>query len=309
MSRATRQPEKLTLLGAAIGAGAPDEGCADGPQALLDQGLPLRLAEAGIPAHWDKTFVAPRRAAGTDPLTAVAELDAELAAETERLTRARQHFVALGGDHSAAIGLWSGVARAAHPGRFGLIWIDAHMDAHTFATTPSRMIHGMPVACLLGYGEARLTSLAGAAPAVAPENLCLIGTRSWEEGEAALLTQLGVRIIKMPEVDSRGFDSVFQEALDIVSTDTVRFGISIDIDAFDPSEITGTGLHVPNGLYQDDVVHALRRARGQRTLDGPPGSDGAALAGLEIAEYNPHHDRGGATARLISAMIAATFRV
>jgi arginase family enzyme len=58
----------------------------------------------------------------------------------------------------------------------------------------------------------------------------------------------------------------------------------------------GTGLHVPDGLYKDDVVHALRELQRQPTL-----------AGIEIAEYNPHHDHNGATAKLIGDMVAAAF--
>jgi arginase len=296
MSGAVAPQEKLAIVGAAIGLGAPDQGCADGPMALGAGGLLQRLAQAGLAGEWLKTFNAPRRALDIDPMAGVADLGAVLAEEIEGLTRAGRPFVTLGGDHSAAIGLWSGAARATKPQSLGLIWIDAHMDSHTFATTPSRMIHGMPVACLLGQGDERLTGLAGGGPAVAPENLCLIGTRSWEDGEAALLERLGVRVIKMPEVDSHGFDAVFQEALAIATSGTARFGISIDIDAFDPGEITGTGLHVPDGLYKDDVVHALRRLRGQTTL-----------AGIEIAEYNPHHDHNGETAKLISDMIVAAF--
>ena len=286
----------LALIGAATGSGAPDEGCADGPQALHDGGLLARLAGAGLTAEWLELLAAPRRSEGADALATIATLDAKLATITERLTRGGKPFVAIGGDHSAAIGLWSGVARATRPGTFGLIWVDAHMDAHTFATTPSRMIHGMPVATLLGHGEAVLTGLAGSGAAVAPENLCLIGTRSWEEGEAALLERLGARLIKMPEVDSRGFTAAFAEAVAIATDGTTRFGVSIDIDAFDPTEIMGTGLHVPDGLYKDDVVHALRSLRQQPTL-----------AGVEIAEYNPHHDHNGETAKLIGDMIAAVY--
>jgi arginase len=296
MPRGTSPSDTLALLGAAVGVGAPDEGCADGPQALVDEGLPARLAEAGVPTRWRKTVTAPRRAAGADPLATVAVVAGQLVGETERLTRAGRPFVALGGDHSAAIGLWSGAARATRPGRFGLIWIDAHMDAHTFATTPSRMIHGMPIACLLGHGEPALTGLAGAEPAVAPDNLCLIGTRSWEDGEAALLARLGVRVIEMPEVKARGFAAALDEAIAIATRGTRRFGVSIDIDAFDPADITGTGLHVPDGLHPGEVLPALARLREQ-----------AALVGLEIAEYNPHQDRNGETVRLIGGLIAAVF--
>jgi arginase len=131
---------------------------------------------------------------------------------------------------------------------------------------------------------------------VAPENLCLIGTRSWEEGEAALLARLGVRIIAMPEVKGEGFAPALREAIAIATRGTGRFGVSIDIDAFDPSEITGTGLHVPDGLHPAEVLPALRQLRAQ-----------PKLAGVEIAEYNPHQDKNDATARLVGALIAAAF--
>ena len=288
--------DALPLLGVAVGSGAPDQGSADGPQALRDGGLRAQLSAGRLDAEWRQSFHAPRRQQIDDALGQVATLAKELAVTTESLTRAQRRFVSLGGDHSAAIGLWSGVARGARPGDFGLIWIDAHMDAHTFATTPSRMIHGMPVAALLGHGDETLAALAGAGAAVRPEHLCLIGSRSWEDGEAALLERLGVRVITMPEVARRGFAAALAEAVAIASDGTARFGVSIDIDAFDPAEITGTGIHVPDGLSADEVRRALPALRGE-----------ANFAGMEIAEYNPHRDRDHRTAHLIGELILATF--
>ena len=288
--------DKLALIGVAVGSGAPDQGCADGPKALADSGLLARLAGAGLAAEWLAQISAPRRQQDDDALGITAALGKELAATTEQLTRAHRRFVSLGGDHSAAIGIWSGVARAKSTGGFGLIWIDAHMDSHTFATTPSKMIHGMPVACLLGHGDPALTGLAGARPAVSPDHLCLIGTRSWEDGEAALLESLGVRVIKMPEVDSRGFAAAFAEAIAIATDGTASFGVSIDMDAFDPGEVTGTGIHVPDGLAGRDVTQALHGLRGH-----------GQFVGMEIAEYNPHRDHNHQTAKLIGELITAAF--
>lgn len=288
--------DALALLSVAVGSGAPDQGSADGPQALRDGGLLAQLAQGGLTAEWREFFSAPRRNQIADALNQIAVLGENLAVATETLSRDQRRFVALGGDHSAAIGLWSGVARTVPPGGFGLIWIDAHMDAHTFATTPSRMIHGMPVAALLGQGDHSLTALAGLRPAVASDHLCLIGTRSWEDGEAALLERLGVRVIKMPEVARRGFAAALAEAVAIASDGTANFGVSIDIDAFDPAEITGTGIHVADGLSPDDVRRALHGLRGQ-----------PKLAGVEIAEYNPHRDRDRQTAQLIGDLILAIF--
>ena len=52
--------------------------------------------------------------------------------------------VVIGGDHSIAIGTWSGVARASEA-PVGLLWIDAHLDSHTPETSYSGAIHGMPL--------------------------------------------------------------------------------------------------------------------------------------------------------------------
>src|SRR6185503_4095766 len=64
----------------------------------------------------------------------------------------------LGGDHSCAGGTWTGVARATE-GTLGLVWIDAHMDAHTPATSHSGRLHGMPLAWLLGQDDDPLYGL------------------------------------------------------------------------------------------------------------------------------------------------------
>jgi arginase family enzyme len=168
------------------------------------------------------------------------------------------------------------------------------MDSHTFATTQSRMIHGMPVACLLGHGEPSLTNIAGPQPAVAPENLCLIGTRSFEAGEAALLSRLGVRIIGIEEVKRIGFAAALDEARAIAAHGAAGYGLSLDIDAFDPTEAPGTGYWEPDGLHADDVAPALRRLAAD-----------ARFIGLEVAEYNPHKDGDGRTAEIIARMAAS----
>jgi arginase family enzyme len=68
-----------------------------------------------------------------------------------------------------------GAAAALRPrGALGLLWIDAHMDAHRPHTSPSGNLYGMPRACLLGHGEPALATLAGA-PALAPAHVCLVG--------------------------------------------------------------------------------------------------------------------------------------
>ncbi|MGZ8227389.1 MAG: arginase family protein [Methylococcaceae bacterium] len=87
-------------------------------------------------------------------------------------------FLVIGGDHSCALGTWGGVLNGfQQPGKFGLLWLDGHMDAHTFATSPSGNIHGMPLAALLGKADPKLAAMYPGSAFIKPENLILIGVR------------------------------------------------------------------------------------------------------------------------------------
>ncbi|MEW6590004.1 MAG: arginase [Pseudomonadota bacterium] len=282
----------VVVIGAASGAGAPDPATAEGPDALrhyrVFHDAPLQHVE------WEAILRVPRALRGT-PLQAVASLCARLAAEVDSVLQAGRFPLVVGGDHACAIGTWSGVHRArAAAGPVGLIWIDAHMDSHTFATTPSGRIHGMPLAALLGHGDAALTGIDGPEAKLLPEHVCLIGVRSYEAGEAALLRQLGVRVFDMGTVRQRGLAAVFDEALAIVKAGTAGFGVSVDLDALDPEEEPGVGTPVPGGLRRAELATALAQ------LAGDPD-----FVAMEIVEYNPKRDRRHATADAAGALVDA----
>ena len=284
----------IAVIGAACGYGAQIHGCQDGPDVLQSFGFMDRLNEAGINYHWDGILHLPEDSYRT-PLSSVSDFCRKLAFQVG-LTVARGDFpLVLGGDHSCAIGTWSGVKSALpDPGRLGLIWIDAHMDSHTYATTPSSAIHGMPLACLLGHGDELLTHIATPLPKLLPENVCLIGTRSFEEGEAKLLRQLGVRIFSMEEIMRRGMGAVWHEALAIVQNQTAGFGISLDLDVLEPSEEPGVGSPEPGGVLKNILVEMLH------TLKTNPG-----FLAMEIVEYNPYLDTRFATAHAVCDLVAA----
>ncbi|MDD2914823.1 MAG: arginase [Gallionella sp.] len=284
-------PHPVRLIGAACGLGAQDHGCEDGPQYLRA----LKIFQGSdMPVAWGD-MLQPVAASADSPVAAATELCFRLA-DCVQNTLDTGHFpLVVGGDHSCAIGTWSGVHQwLGEQGPLGLIWIDAHMDSHTFATTPSGALHGMPLACLLGYGEQRLTGIGAAEPKLRPEHVCLFGVRSFEQGEAALLKKLGVRVIGMAEIRQRGVAATLAEALTIANRGTAGYGVSLDLDVLDPSEDPGVGSPEPDGLLCLELEQALRQLR----------NDPAFLA-MEIVEYNPHHDRNLLTARAAGALFRA----
>lgn len=295
-----RQSRRTVVIGVAGGYGAGEHACQDGPEVLRLFGF-LREFETG-PAglHWQEVIHLSAAGHAGDAAGAIAGITARLAAAVKRSLDAGHFPLVIGGDHSCAIGTWSGV-QASLAGRaadasgsgLGLIWLDAHMDSHSFRTSPSRAIHGMPLACLLGagIGDLRLDATCVAAGLLLPENVCLIGVRSFEPGEARLLADLGVRVYLMDEVRARGLAAVFREARAQVAAKSAAYGISLDLDALDPAEAPGVGSPVPGGISLADLVATLRSLH-----------DDPRLLALEIVEYNPYRDRQFATARAIQAL-------
>ena len=283
----------VEIIGVACGEGARIKGCEAGADAVRAGGLVSRLQTRGLSAAWRET-IHPGRAGCDEPLQAVESVCRRLAQRTRAIVAHGGLPVVVGGDHSCAIGTWKGVASALRTrGPLGLIWIDAHMDAHTPQTTPSGALHGMPLACLFGHGDPRLTALGGGI-ALQPQYVCLIGVRHYETSEATLLRQLGVRIYYMYEVARRGLAAVLREALAIATTGTAGFGITIDLDALDPRDAPGVNTPVADGIRSMGLAAALE------CVTAHP-----ALAAIEIAEYNPERDQDGRTAGTVAQLLDA----
>jgi arginase len=281
----------LTAIEIACGAGALCKGCKDGATefrrtsdaalrrkdlALVWHGMPPSLCAPNLPA-----------------LHAVSQTARWTAAVTRRLAAGGEAFVVIGGDHSCAIGTWSGVADALRTsGPLGLIWIDAHMDMHLPETTHSGALNGMPMAALLGCGALALTSIAETGPAINSQHACLVGVRSFEPEEVAFAERWGIRVVGMEEVRLRGVDAALAEALAIATDGTAGFGISLDLDVFDPTDAPGVGTPEPGGIRAATFLEAWRElCRDPRCL------------GIEIVEYNPSLDRSRCTARLMENLV------
>jgi arginase len=279
---------QVELIGAAWGLGGPEPGCAEAP-AVLAPLLVEELQRCGMPLATGP-ILSPARTERRKQL-AVSKLCGLLAAAVaDALSRGRLPCV-LGGDHSCAGGTWTGVARGVK-GALGLVWIDAHMDAHTPRTSHTGRLHGMPLAWLLGQDDDPLYGLATGV--IEPQHVSLVGVRSYEAEERERLERLGVRIFYMEEVSSRGVDAVLADALAIAKAGTSAFGISVDLDAVSPDEAPGVGTPVPGGMSGAELIRALERIGGR-----------ADLAAVELVEYSPRLDPTGRSARVAIEILRA----
>jgi arginase len=279
---------QVEIIGAAWGLGGPEPGCAEAP-AVLAPLLVEQLQRCGVPLQAGP-ILSPGPAERRKQF-AVSKLCALLAsAVADAIARGRLPCV-LGGDHSCAGGTWTGVARGVK-GPLGLVWIDAHMDAHTPRTSHTGRLHGMPLAWLLGQDDDPLYGLATGV--IEPHQVALVGVRSFEPEERERLEHLGVRIFYMEEIRNRGVDAVLADALAIATRGTSAFGISVDLDVVTPDEAPGVGTPVPDGVSAEALTRALEGIGGR-----------ADLAAVELVEYSPRLDPTGRSARVAIQILRA----
>jgi len=279
---------QVEVIGAAWGLGGADPGCADAPGVLAPL-LAQRLEQCAVPAAIGP-IIAPANGERRKTL-AVSKLCGQLASAVAQARRAGRLPCVIGGDHSCAGGTWSGVARTLE-GDLGLVWVDAHMDSHTPASSHTGRLHGMPLAWLLGQADDPLYGLTSRV--LKPQHVCLVGVRSYEPEEDERLRGLGVRVVFMDEVLRRGIDAVLDEALAIAGGGTSGFGVSVDLDVVNPEEAPNVGTPVSGGVVSRELARALEKIAGR-----------PELAAVELVEYSPRLDRDGSTARVAVSLLSA----
>ena len=289
---------RVAIIGAALDLGAGRRGVDMGPSAIRYAGLSDRLTGAGIEVE-DRGNVeaalAETRSTGDEQarfLEEILEACGRVAAEVERARSDGLLPLVLGGDHSIAIGTLSGLA-ADGPG--GVLWLDAHGDLNTPETTPSGNVHGMPLAAALGACAFTRDGLR--LPAVDAGRVALVGVRSLDPGEQALVRELGIAVYTISDLDRRGVEPVIAEALERVSGGAFVH-VSVDLDVVDPEVAPGVGDPVRGGLSYREAHLALELVAEAGLLDA-----------LELAEVNPIRDHENTTAGLAVELAASALGV
>ncbi|HLB53083.1 MAG TPA: arginase [Chlamydiales bacterium] len=288
---------EYSIIGACTCWGAQIRTCEKGPEVLIQSQTFEQMKKEGALIREISVLYPEEMAAEIDiplpqSLPLIHNFDVRLAQEVQKVVKQGLFPIVLGGDHSIAVGTWNGFE-----GPFGLLWIDAHLDAHTEKTTPSGAYHGMPVASLLGRGLPEMAHLLKKEPILLPENLAYIGARSFEEGELALLKKLNVKIYYMDEVKKRGLKAILPEAIAYVTRNTSRYGISLDLDVFSPEEAPGVGSPEKGGISKKEFLPLLQEI----------GED-PRLIGFELVEFNPERDQKRKTEKLAFEILQKVMR-
>jgi agmatinase len=176
--------------------------------------------------------------------------------------------IILGGDHSISIPVLEAQRVRYRDQRLGVLWVDAHPDLCD-VFTGSNLSHACVLRRALEFG-------------IEPQDVCLVGLRSWEEQEIDLIENGGLNVYTAALIAERGMKSVATSVYSKLSRcDAVH--ISLDIDCLDPAFAPGTGIPESGGLTSREVLTLIK------SMQGLP------LVGLDVVEVAPPLDPSEAT--------------
>jgi len=291
-----------TLIGAPTDVGAADRGASMGPEALRVAGLAAALAarELEVRDHGNLSgpgnpWQPPRE--GYRHLPEVVRWNELVHESVYGELRADRLPILLGGDHGLSIGSISAVARHCRERqrKLRVLWLDAHADFNTRALSPSGNVHGMPLACLCGFGPPELTGMGGRTPAIEPAWVRQVGVRSVDQGEKRFVHAQGLDVFDMRYIDEMGMRATMEQALAGLDGDT-HLHVSFDVDFLEPDIAPGVGTQVPGGPTYREAQLCMEMI-----------ADTRRLASLDVVELNPAFDVRNRTAALAVDLIESLF--
>ncbi|NKD55903.1 MULTISPECIES: arginase [unclassified Haematospirillum] len=292
----------VSLIGTPTDVGAGVRGASMGPEALRVAGLVEKLERCGVDVKDCGNLQGPPNP-GSPPVGGFRHLEEVIAwnkilheAVYKEIQDGRMPVV-LGGDHCLGIGSISAVAK--HCRETGkelrILWLDAHADFNTADLTPTGNIHGMPVACLCGYGPDELTGIGGQSPAIRPDQVRQIGIRSVDDGEKHFVRSVGLEVFDMRCIGEMGMRHVMEQALSGIDQHT-HIHVSFDVDFLDPDIAPGVGTTVRGGPNYREARLCMEMI-----------ADTGRLGSLDIVELNPALDHRNMTADLAVDLVESLF--
>jgi arginase len=295
--------ENVVIIGFPMDLGADRRGVDMGPSALRIAGLQNKLENLGYQVNdtGDIKIEIMEKQKIKNPklkyLDEIIKTSKKLAEKVEKVLDKGDFPLCIGGDHSIALGMISGIATFCKKKKqkLGVIWIDAHSDMNTDETSPSGNIHGMPLAALMGLGYADLVNFQGFSPKLQSENCAIIGVRSVDEGEKTNIKKLKVPIYTMNDIDKLGIHRIITKVLKQFREKVDHIHISFDLDSVDPSVAPGVGTPVAGGLSYREA-HLLMEII----------AECGCMSSLEVAEVNPILDQRNQSAVFTAELIASS---
>jgi arginase len=289
-------PRTVHIIGVPLDLGGGRRGVDMGPSAFRSAGLGERIAALGYTVVDKGNLQTPipetqeQRDERKKYIRDIAKVCQKLYQQTLASLEEGAMPIVLGGDHSLAAGSVGAAAEWAKHTKglpLGLLWIDAHGDMNTPATSPSGNVHGMPLAALLGPDPAELSRIGTFSPKVLPANTVLVGVRNLDDREKTMVRDSHAHVFTMKDIDRQGIAAIVEQAVSLAGTDTAGIHVSFDMDVCDPQIAPGVGTPVKGGLDYREAHMVMEIV-----------ADSGLLTSLDLVEVNPTLDVRNATAQL-----------
>jgi arginase len=290
-------PRTVTIVGAPLDLGQGRRGVDMGPSAIRYAGLEERLASFGCAVVDRGNVLAPEpeALAVEDERARFLPEILDACAGSRRSWRSRSRAARCRSCSAATIRLRSGRSRP--PGRGGPAgW--RHLDRrarrpqHADLEPERERPRHAPRRGLGRAGDAFSPSRPDL-PAVDPGRVVLLGVRSLDPAERAMIRETGIRAITMTEIDRIGIERAITEAIDRVSGPGFVH-VSLDLDALDPEVAPGVGTPVKGGLTYREAHLACEDL-----------AESGAVGSLELVEVNPILDRENGSAAIAVELAAS----
>ena len=285
------------LVGAPMDCGKRRRGCLMGPDAYRTADLAAALRDLDLTVE-DRGNVSPYHytAGENEHIHALEETIAWTKALADASEAALQDGtpIFMGGDHALSLGTVLGAMR--HANQLGkplfVLWLDAHSDFHTPATTDSGNLHGTPLGYVTG-----LPDFDGFPPIDAPlkeENIAIIGLRSVDAAERDALQNSDILTVDMRDIDEHGIAKPLARFLDHVKASDGMLHVSLDVDFLDPAVAPAVGTTVPGGatIREGHLVMEMLH-------------DSGLMTSMDLVELNPFLDERGRTAQVMVDLAAS----
>jgi arginase len=296
------QLRHVSLIGAPTDIGAGARGASMGPEAMRVAGLAEALRARGVDVVDRGNLNGPYNpwlppTDGYRHLSEVVTWNEMVHDAVYNELKTGRMPILLGGDHCLGLG---SIAAVAHHCRdtgkkLRVLWLDAHTDFNTSELTPSGNIHGMPVACLCGFGPKELVEIGGHVPAISPKWVRQIGIRSVDEGERRFVHEHDLEVFDMRFIDEMGMRHTMELALATLD-DNTHLHVSFDVDFLDPVMAPGVGTTVGGGPTYREAHLCMEMI-----------SDTGRMASMDLMELNPALDEKNRTALVAVDLIESLF--
>jgi arginase len=191
-----------------------------------------------------------------------------LASIAPRLAETRAAIRACAPDRIFTIGATCGVEVAPiaylnqkYAGDLAVLWLDAHADLNTPASSPSGHFHGMVLRTLMGDGPGAL--LDQIPRLLTPFQIRLVGARDLDPPEADLIRSAGIRTAGL-----EAFADPVEFVREVRESGFERIYIHLDLDVVNPDDFASSLMRTPGGPSLTDVAALICQLVEQCDLAG-----------------------------------------